>query len=174
MLTVKYQSINSLRPYLIMYTGLHFFSKHLPVSLLLTTLFFFTGAYGQTGVNSYGRIVVEITKQHRPKKISAKVEITTAFPGGDSTWIRTLETNLNRTLTYRNGAKKGKYLVTVVFIITKDGTLSEIRNLTDPGFGMGAEVIRAIKKGSKWTPAPQGGIKVRVIDTNRLIPYPIP
>jgi protein TonB len=119
---------------------------------------------GQTVTNSYGQIVVEITKEKRPKKIYTKVEIKSAFPGGDSAWIKSLEENLDRSIPFHNGAKTGKYIVSVAFIIVKDGSISEVRCLSDPGFGMGQEVVRAIKKGTKWAPAPAGGIKVRVVN----------
>lgn len=102
--------------------------------------------------------------------IYASVKITSAFPGGDSAWILSLETNLNRSISYHNGAKKGIYIVSAAFILAKVGTISDIRCLPDPGFGMGAAVVRALKKGSKWTPAPAGGIKVRVIGVNNLYP----
>ena len=123
-------------------------------------------SYGQTGTRSIGKIEVEITKQKGPKRIYATVKITAAFPGGDSVWVASLESRLTQSLPYRNGAKKGKYTVSVAFVISKDGTISDIRCLSDPGYGMGAEIVRALKKGSKWTPAPAGSLKVRVIDTN--------
>jgi hypothetical protein len=109
-------------------------------------------SYGQTVTNTYGRIDVEITKEKNPKKIYAKVEIKSAFPGGDSSWVQSLEKKL-----------KGEYIVSVAFIVVKDGSIADVRCLSDPGFGMCAEVVRAIKKGPKWTPAP-GGVKVRVVN----------
>ena len=126
-------------------------------------LFFFiyvTKSYGQTvAKNYYGQIDVEITKEKKPKKIWTKVEIKSAFPDGDSSWIQSLEKRLNQSLTFRNGAKKGKYTVSVKFIISKDGSLCEIMCDKDPGFGMCEEVVRVLKKTAKWTPAQP--IKVR-------------
>ena len=118
---------------------------------------------GQKITNSYGEIVVEIKKQRNLKKIYAKVEIVSAFPGGDSAWIRSLEENLNRSIPFRNDAKREKYIVSAAFIMSKDGSISEVRCLSNPGFGMCEEVLRALKKGPKWIPA--CGVKVRVVDT---------
>jgi len=49
-------------------------------------------------------------ERKKPKKISAKVEITTPFPGGDSSWIQSLEGSLNRSISFKNKAKAGKYI----------------------------------------------------------------
>ncbi len=85
-----------------------------------------TKSYGQTDNNTYGRIVVEITKEKKPKKIYTKVEIKLAFPGGDSSWVQSLEETLNRSIPVNNGAKAGKYIASVNFIVSKDGSLSDI------------------------------------------------
>lgn len=119
-------------------------------------------SFGQTAAGKYGRIDVEITKEKKPKKIYAKVEIKSAFTGGDSSWVQSIEESLNHSLKFKNGAKPGKYTVSVLFIAAKDSSLAEVSCLNDPGFGMGAEVVRAVKKGrTPWTPAPAGGARVR-------------
>lgn len=108
-------------------------------------------SYGQTGTRIYTTVVVEITKEEKPKKISAKVEITTSFPGGDSSWIHSLEDSLNRSIPFKSKAKAGKYIASVRFLIEKDGSMSDIRCLTDPGFGMCEQVVTAIrKKFARW------------------------
>lgn len=113
-------------------------------------------SYGQTNTRSYGRIDVEITKEKKPKKIYAKVEIKRAFPGGDSSWVRSLEKQLNESIQVdKRRVKKGKYVVSVQFIVDADSNLSDIRCLSDPvGFGIEEKVMRALKKGPKWRPAP--------------------
>ncbi|MCX6319720.1 MAG: hypothetical protein NTW29_20745 [Bacteroidetes bacterium] len=119
--------------------------------------------YGQAVANSYGEIKVEIIKANKPKSIYAKVEITRSFPGGDTAWTHSLEKRLERDLPFRNGARKGRYFVSVAFIVLKDGSVAEVRCISDPGYGMGETVVRAIIKGPRWTPAPPGGIKVREV-----------
>jgi hypothetical protein len=119
-------------------------------------------SYGQTvPKNYYGRIEVEFTKEKRPKKIYAKVEIKSAFPGGDSAWVQSIENNINQSIGIDKRVKKGKYIVSVKFILSKDGSLSEVQCENDPGFGMCGEVIRVVKKTRKWVPAEQHGKVVR-------------
>jgi hypothetical protein len=110
-------------------------------------------SYSQTATRSYGKIVVEITKEKKPKKIYTKVEIKSAFTGGDSSWMQSIEKRLNQSIQLDRGAKKGKYFVSVQFVVNKDSSLSDIRCLNDPGFGMCREVLRVIKKSQPWRPA---------------------
>jgi protein TonB len=118
--------------------------------------------YGQTiAKNYYGRIEVEFTKEKRPKKFYTKVQIKTSFPGGDSAWVKYIEKNINQSIGLGKGIKKGKYIVSVKFILSKDGNLSDITCEYDPGFGMCEEVIRVLKKTKEWVPAEQGGKAVR-------------
>lgn len=122
-------------------------------------------AYGQA-TNSYGHIVVEITKAK--KTITTKVEIKSAFPGGDTSWLRSLEKNLDRSIGVGKRVKKGKYIVSIVFIIDKNGDLADIRCENDPGFGIGQEVVRLLKKSTKWFLAEQGGREVKPYRTSRI------
>ena len=50
-------------------------------------------------------------------------------------------------------SKKGKYILSIVFILAKDGTLSDIQCELDPGFGICNEVVRIVKKSPRWRPA---------------------
>jgi periplasmic protein TonB len=147
----------------IIYSSIHPLLRYLTVRILQLVILCFissTTSYGQTAGNSYGKIAVEITKQKRPKKIYTRVEITSAFPGGDSVWVKSLENSLNRSIPFRNGAPLGSYVVYVQFVVTKDGSISDVKPLTNHGYGMEAEVVRALKKNTKWEPAPAGGRSV--------------
>ena len=133
--------------------------KYLLMSLL--SIVYYAEASGQTTTSRYGKIEVVITKEKRPKRIHAKVEIKSPFVGGDSSWVHFIEQSINQSIQFKNGARPGTYIVLAQFIIAKDSSLSEIRCLQDPGFGMGEKVMRALKKGSfKWAPAPAVGVKV--------------
>jgi hypothetical protein len=117
-----------------------------------------TKSYGQTvAKNYYGRIAVEFTKEKRSKNINAKVEIKAAFPGGDSAWVKSVEKNINQSIGVDKRVKKGKYIVSVKFILSKDGDLSDIACENDPGFGLCGDVIRVLKKTKKWVPAEHRG-----------------
>ena len=50
----------------------------------------------------------------------------------------------------------------VSFIVEKDGSMTSIKVLRDPGYGMGDEAVRVIKTiDKKWTPGEYKGEKVR-------------
>lgn len=88
------------------------------------------------------------------------VQIQARFPDGLAGWTKFLEKNLNRDLPVNNGAPAGIYTVVVSFVVNKEGIISEVQAESDPGYGTGAEAIRAIKKGPNWIPAEQNGTKV--------------
>ena len=56
-----------------------------------------------------------------------------------------------------NGAPEGTYTVYVQFVVDKEGNISDVKALTNHGYGMEEEAVRVIKKGPNWTPAIQNG-----------------
>jgi protein TonB len=89
-----------------------------------------------------------------------KVENPAAFPGGPAAWKRYLENNLKADAVVEAGAPPGILTVRVQFIVDKDGNISEVKALNDPGYGTAEEAVRVIKKGPKWKPALQNGRNV--------------
>ena len=71
-----------------------------------------------------------------------------------------MERTLNRDLPVENGAPAGRYAVTVSFVVSRDGSISDVKAENDPGYGTAEEAVRIIKKGPKWTPAELNGYKV--------------
>jgi protein TonB len=106
-----------------------------------------------------GKQVVEAPKEDE-NKIFEKVEVEAEFPGGLPAWRRYLERNLNAQVPSDAGAPTGSYTVVVKFIVDKSGNISDVKALTNHGFGMEDEAVRAIKRGPKWTPAIQNGRNV--------------
>jgi len=88
------------------------------------------------------------------------VQLEAQFPGGAAAWSRFLEQNLNSEIPVDNAAPAGRYTVFVSFVVDKDGSISEVTALNDPGFGTAAEAVRVIKKSRQWTPALQNGRNV--------------
>ncbi len=108
-----------------------------------------------------GTGVVEAPKVEEDyDKVFTVVQIAAEFPGGLPAWTKYLERNLNRDLPVENGAPPGKYTVTVSFIVSKTGDISDVSAENDPGYGTKAEAIRVITKGPKWKPAVQNGRNV--------------
>ncbi|HQV61272.1 MAG: energy transducer TonB [Chitinophagaceae bacterium] len=108
-----------------------------------------------------GKQIVEVKKEEDENKIFDKVEIEASFPGGDSKWRQYLERNANGQVATDNGAPEGTYTTLVQFVVDKEGNISDVRALTNHGYGMEEEAIRVIKKGPKWTPAVQNGRQVK-------------
>ena len=105
----------------------------------------------------------ELKEADKPEadKIFDKVEIEASFPGGSSAWRRYLERNLDASIPEKQKAPAGNYTVVIQFVVNLDGTVSDVRALTNHGYGMETEAIRAIKKGPKWLPAIQNGRQVK-------------
>ncbi len=114
----------------------------------------------QAPVEEKGTQIVEAPKSNDEDKIFTKVENEAQFPGGQAAWVRYLQKNLNPNAPIDNGAPGGTYQVIVKFIVSKDGTISDVQAETKHGYGMEAEAIKIIKKGPKWTPALQNGRNV--------------
>jgi protein TonB len=106
-----------------------------------------------------GKKIIE-EKKEDDNHIFEKVEIEASFKGGESAWKKYLERNLNPSVGPDNGAPTGTYTVYVQFVVSKDGSISDVRALTNHGYGMEAEAIRVIKKGPAWIPAVQNGRSV--------------
>lgn len=69
-----------------------------------------------------------------------------------------------RNLRYPTRARENgvEGIAVVRFIVEKDGTLSNITALRDPGQGLGKEAIRIVESMPPWTPGRQRGENVRV------------
>ena len=108
-----------------------------------------------------GKQIVEEKKEEDENKIFDKVEIEASFPGGDAKWRQYLERNANGQVATDNGAPEGTYTTVVQFVVDKEGNISDVKALTNHGYGMEEEAMRAIKKGPKWNPAVQNGRQVK-------------
>ena len=95
------------------------------------------------------------------ERIFDKVEIEASFPGGDQAWIKFLKKNINGLIGTDNGAPEGQYTVIVQFVVDKYGYITDIRALTNHGYGMEKEVIKLLKRSPKWNPAFQDGRNVK-------------
>jgi Gram-negative bacterial TonB protein C-terminal len=86
-----------------------------------------------------------------------KPEIEASFAGGDVAWRRYLERNINGNIPVQNKAPEGSYTVVIQFQVDKQGNISDVKGLTNHGYGMEKEVMRLISAGPKWAPAIQNG-----------------
>lgn len=68
-------------------------------------------------------------------------------------WIQFLQHKLNAMTPADNGAPAGLYNVDIMFLVNKDGSVSDVEVLEDPGYGTAAEVRKLMNKSPVWTPA---------------------
>jgi hypothetical protein len=109
-----------------------------------------------TVTNSYSQNVAADTVTV-DSQIFQNVEVEASYPDGMDGWRKFLEKNLKPTTPVDNGAPVGIYRVIVQFIVDKNGSVSDVKALTNFGWGMENEVVRLIKRSGKWTPAIQNG-----------------
>lgn len=114
--------------------------------------------------------ILEIKKNDEPEGPAAVVDIPAKFIGN---WKRFLETNLNANTPVDNGAGPGRYTVIVQFVVDKEGTVSEIKTLTNHGYGLEEEAIRVLKKAPKWEPAIYQGYKIKAFH-KQMITFEVP
>ena len=93
--------------------------------------------------------------------VLADVEKLPEFPGGLTKFYKFIGKNFKMSAEANKIKIKGKAYMQ--FIIEKDGSLSDIKTIKDPGYGLGDEAIRVLKLSPKWTAATQEGKAVRVM-----------
>ena len=114
--------------------------------------------------------VVEAPKEDDYDKVFQKVEIDAEFPGGVSGWTRYVTREIERNIDeLQDDGRSGT--IVVLFIVDKEGQVSEVRALPCSEAGVArclppnsklAEIaVSAIRKGPKWKPAVQNGRNVK-------------
>lgn len=98
-------------------------------------------------------------------KIYPIVEIQAKYRGN---WEKFLLRHLNGNTPVDNGASPGRYTVLIQFIVDKEGNVSDIKAISNVGYGMEAEAIRVLRKADKWEPAIQAGFKVKSYRTQPI------
>jgi protein TonB len=104
--------------------------------------------------------VTEAPKEDDENKIFNKVEVEASFPGGEAAWVRYLRKKLDPNVPIDNGAPPGTYQVVIRFIVSKDGSISDVQAESNHGYGMEKEALKIIKNGPKWQAALQNGRNV--------------
>jgi N-acetylmuramoyl-L-alanine amidase len=95
--------------------------------------------------------------QNDKSKVFEKVETDARFPGGEEKWKQYLTRNFNANIPAQQKAPDGAYTAVIMFIVDKDGNISDIRPMTKHGYGIEEEAMRLIRKGPRWSPAIMNG-----------------
>ena len=83
------------------------------------------------------------------------------FPGGIQEFYKFVGQNYIISKEMSDAKVKGKVYIT--FVVEKDGSISDIKNIRDCGYGTGDEVIRVMKLSPKWNPGKMNNEPVRVM-----------
>lgn len=104
------------------------------------------------------------TKPLSDEKVYSIVERMPSFPGKDyAESEQALQSYLAANLIYPKAARENNVsgAVFVSFVVEKDGSLTNIKVLSDIGYGCGEEAIRLIKSMPRWIPGKERGVAVR-------------
>lgn len=120
--------------------------------------------YGERGKSG----VIEITTKAANQKNDPLFEKLEQPPSVDmQEWRRHLEKSLGSVI--ENAAKKGmptgQHTVQLRFIVETDGTVSDVKALNDPGYGLAAAAVGVVSTGPRWNPGKQNGSNVRAYHT---------
>ncbi|RFM26486.1 energy transducer TonB [Deminuibacter soli] len=85
------------------------------------------------------------------------VIVEAQFPGGVTAWRTYLAEKMNNSVALKNKAPKGVYRVLASFNVNKEGKVTDVKILADPGYGTGDDFKAVLLQSPKWSPATQDG-----------------
>jgi hypothetical protein len=101
--------------------------------------------------------VIDIKIEVGAKRKISKVDVECA----DTAMAKNITERFSNFVFPKERPPKGNYLVKVQYVVAKDSSIAEVKCLTNVGYGLEAEAVRAIRGPIRWGPAPQGGRQVR-------------
>jgi periplasmic protein TonB len=107
-----------------------------------------------------GNSDVKAVTEDTGNQIFTAVEVEPVPRGGMDAFYKFLGDKIK----YPNAAKEAgtQGRVILQFVVEKDGSLTDIHVMREPGNGLGDEAMRVLKLAPKWTPGVQNGKPVRV------------
>lgn len=110
----------------------------------------------KTGNSQLNEVVVtSLAGDNQP--IFEKVETEASFPGGVVEWRRFLEKNLDVNVAMKNKAPNGTYTAIIQYIVDEKGKISDLKKISNHGYGIEEECIRVLQLSPVWVPAMQNG-----------------
>jgi len=92
--------------------------------------------------------------------VFSAVEINPEYPGGEAAFGKFLQKNIKYPAMAKENNISGKVYIT--FVVERDGSLTDIKIVRDPGSGLGDEAERVLKISPHWKAGIQNGKPVRV------------
>lgn len=85
-------------------------------------------------------------------------------------WRQHLENNLMAPIVKaaKKGMRAGTYTVNVRFLVEKNGSISDVKALNDPGYGLASASEKVVKTGPRWEPGLSEGKIVRSYHTQPI------
>jgi protein TonB len=144
--------------------------KIVTVATLFCTILLTTAATAQAPKDEVlVRTSVDTTTEKNSEKlVFTKVDVEAKVDMQQ--WRLHLESNLMGPIekAAKKGMKPGTYTVNVRFLVEKDGSISDVRALNDPGYGLAAASEKVVRTGPKWIAGEQNGRKVRSYHTQPM------
>src|SRR5688572_1999278 len=113
---------------------------------------FFISIISVAQSDSLKTIYLDSTGNANDENTFTKVEVEASIDWNE--WRSHLEKALVPVINkaVRKKAPAGKYTVNVKFIVERDGSISSVTALNDPGYGMAEGAAKVVKGSPKWTP----------------------
>ena len=105
-------------------------------------------------------IVVNGYRSLQGEKVFNKLEEEASFPGGKDAWTAYLRQNLNANMPLDEGWSAGTFQVMIKFIVSKDGSISDVVAENYSGSKTAQMCVDFIKKGPRWIPGKQNNLIV--------------
>ena len=121
------------------------------------------------GNNSSGNSIAPAVPAIDDKEIinSGQLDKLPEFPGG----IKNFYNYVGKNFESPEIEEANTFKVYVNFVVEKDGSMTDIKILRDPGYGLGKEAIRVLKSlKTKWTP---GMVNSKPVRTSYSLPISI-
>jgi protein TonB len=87
-------------------------------------------------------------------------EVQPMFPGGEAAFGKFLRDHIRYPEMAKENNVQGR--VFLQFVVERDGSLTDMKIIKDPGSGLGDEAARVLKTSPHWKPGIQNGRPVRV------------
>lgn len=111
-------------------------------------------------VREYKNEVIVEEKKPEPEQVFTAVEQMPQFPGGDAALMKYLSSNINYPTVAAENGVQGR--VVVQFVVTKNGSVGEVKVIRSVDRDLDKEAIRLCKSLPKFVPGKMNGQAVNV------------